>query len=137
MSILFVSPNEEVTEGHGWVSLLWDVRWTSGAGLRALELLSSLSGVEGPYELISRWKGKGSLDLISPRQRGSIRARDDSLVAMLHLRFAQGQASLMSEKYDSHPSRPDLLLDAVAIEIFSQQVPEHSGMLSPSGKRVK
>ncbi len=47
------------------------------------------------------------------------------------------QLLIVREIYDSHPSRSDLLLDAVAIEIFSQQVPEHTGMLSPSRKRVK
>ena len=47
------------------------------------------------------------------------------------------QLLVMRKKYDSHPSRADLFLDAVATEIFPEQVPGHTGMLSPSGKRVK
>jgi hypothetical protein len=47
------------------------------------------------------------------------------------------QLLIMRKKYDSHATRPDLLHDAVAIEIFPEQVPEHRGMLSPSAKRVK
>ena len=40
MSILFLSPHEEVTEGHGMVSLLWDVRWANSELGGELELLS-------------------------------------------------------------------------------------------------
>ena len=47
------------------------------------------------------------------------------------------QLLVMRQKDHSHPARADLLHDAVVAEIFPEHVPEHTGMLSPSGKRVK
>jgi hypothetical protein len=47
------------------------------------------------------------------------------------------QLLVMGQKDHSHPARADLLHDAVVAEILPEHVPEHTGMLSPTGKRVK
>ncbi len=47
------------------------------------------------------------------------------------------QLLVVGEKDHSHPARADLLHDAVVAEIFPEHVPEHTGMLSPTGRWVK
>ena len=47
------------------------------------------------------------------------------------------QLLIMGKKDHSHPARADLLHDAVVAEILPEHVPEHTGMLSPTGMRVK